>query len=81
MTATTASLAPMVGAFTRAAFEAHLASLPPLPEWWLARKRAAFERFAALPLPIRTDEAWRFSNVAGLTLDGFVDYNSSTVER
>jgi Fe-S cluster assembly protein SufD len=72
MTATTVSHPPaLVGAFTRAAFETHLASLPPLPEWWLARKRAAFERFAALPLPIRTDEAWRFSNVAGLTLDGF----------
>lgn len=72
MTTTTAPLPPgTVGAFTRAAFEAHLASLPPLPEWWLARKRAAFEHFAALPLPVRNDEAWRFSNVSGLTLDGF----------
>jgi Fe-S cluster assembly protein SufD len=61
-----------VGSFTAEAFQAHLASLPPgLPSWWLERKRAAYERFASLPLPVRTDEAWRFSNIAGLGLDGF----------
>ena len=60
-----------VGAFTAAAFDAHLASLPPLPAWWLERKRAAYARFAALPMPARTDEAWRFSNIAALTLAGF----------
>jgi Fe-S cluster assembly protein SufD len=60
-----------LGAFTPAAFESHLASLPTLPAWWLERKRAAFARFAALPMPARTDEAWRFSNIGSLTLDGF----------
>jgi len=66
------SPASTVGAFTRDAFDAHLASLPPgLPAWWLERKRAAYERFASLPLPTRNDEAWRFSNLAGLTLGGF----------
>lgn len=68
----TMSAAPAVGSFTPEAFAAHLASLPPgLPAWWLERKRAAYARFAALPMPGRTDEAWRFSNISGLTLDGF----------
>ncbi len=62
----------LVGSFTPEVFAAHLASLPPtLPAWWIARKRAAYDRFAALPLPARTDESWRFSNIGTLTLDGF----------
>ncbi|MSU50468.1 MAG: Fe-S cluster assembly protein SufD [Opitutus sp.] len=61
----------LVGSFTADVFAAHLASLPPLPAWWLDRKRAAYERFAAAPMPTRTDESWRFSNFASLTLDGF----------
>ncbi|MBI5767625.1 MAG: Fe-S cluster assembly protein SufD [Verrucomicrobia bacterium] len=72
MSASTLSSTPAtVGAFTPEAFAAHLASLPPLPAWWLDRKRAAYERFASLPMPKRTDESWRFSNIATLTLDGF----------
>ncbi|MBL9190273.1 MAG: Fe-S cluster assembly protein SufD [Opitutaceae bacterium] len=61
----------LVGAFTPEVFAAHLASLPPLPQWWIDRKRAAYDRFASLPMPSRTDESWRFSNLGGLTLDGF----------
>jgi Fe-S cluster assembly protein SufD len=61
----------LVGSFTPEAFAAHLASLPPLPKWWLDRKRAAYDRFASLPMPSRSDESWRFSNLSGLTLDGF----------
>ncbi len=61
----------LTGSFTADAFAAHLASLPPLPAWWLDRKRAAYERFASLPMPARTDETWRFSNIGTLTLDGF----------
>ena len=60
-----------IGSFTPDIFASHLASVPSGPVWWLDRKRAAFERFATLPLPKRTDESWRFSNLAGLTLDGF----------
>jgi len=64
--------APLVGSFTAEAFAAHLASLPPsLPAWWIARKRAAYEKFAALQLPARTNESWRFSSISTLTLDGF----------
>ena len=61
----------LVGAFTQAAFDAHLARVAHLPAWWLDRKRAAYARFAALPMPKRTDEGWRFSNLSSLTLDGF----------
>ena len=60
-----------IGSFTRDAFEAHLATQSSAPVWWLDRKRDAYARFAALPLPKRTDESWRFSNIATLTVDGF----------
>ena len=60
-----------IGSFTAEAFAAHLAGLPPLPAWWLERKRAAYERFASLPMPSDTDEHWRFSNRSTLTLEGF----------
>jgi Fe-S cluster assembly protein SufD len=60
-----------VGSFTAEAFAAHLASQSAAPAWWLDRKRAAYEAFASLPLPKRTNESWRFSTLAGLTLDGF----------
>ena len=65
------STTSLVGSFSREAFNAHLSRVAHLPAWWLARKRAAYERFAALPMPRRTDEGWRFSNFAALTLDGF----------
>ena len=60
-----------VGSFTSEAFAAHLASQANSPAWWLDRKRAAYETFASLPLPSRTNGSWRFSTLAGLTLDGF----------
>src|SRR4051812_32239769 len=61
----------LVGSFTRAAFDAHLQRVAHLPAWWLDRKRAAYERFAALPMPKRTNEGWRFSNLSTVTLEGF----------
>ncbi|MFI5335588.1 MAG: Fe-S cluster assembly protein SufD [Opitutales bacterium] len=61
----------LTGSFTPEVFAAHLARIRHLPAWWLDRKRAAYERFAALPAPRRTDESWRFSNLDGFTLDGF----------
>src|SRR6478736_3203393 len=61
----------LTGSFTREAFGAHLERVKHLPAWWLDRKRVAYERFAALPMPKRTNEGWRFSNFAALTLDGF----------
>jgi Fe-S cluster assembly protein SufD len=61
----------IVGSFTQAAFDAHLQRVSHLPAWWLDRKRAAYGRFVAAPMPRRTNEGWRFSNLATLTLDGF----------
>lgn len=60
-----------VGAFTPDLFASHLAAQAAAPAWWLERKRAAYQEFAALPLPKRTDESWRFSNIAGISLDSF----------
>jgi len=60
-----------VGSFTAEVFQAHLERVSHLPAWWLDRKRAAYARYAELPLPTRTVEGWRFSNLAGLSLDGF----------
>ena len=61
----------LTGSFTAATFEAHLAALGAAPAWWLDRKRAAYDKFASLPMPKRTDESWRFSSLGTLTLDGF----------
>jgi Fe-S cluster assembly protein SufD len=69
--ASPSTAANAVGSFTADAFAAHLASEFAAPAWWLERKRAAYEKFAALPLPKRTDEMWRFSSVGDLTLEGF----------
>jgi Fe-S cluster assembly protein SufD len=65
------SPAVALGAFSAEAFAAHLAAHASAPAWWLERKRAAYEKFSALPLPSRTDETWRFSKIGGLALDGF----------
>ncbi len=61
----------LTGSFSSEAFAAHLSMFGSLPTWWLDRKRAAYEKFAALRYPNRTDEAWRFSSLSTLTLDGF----------
>jgi Fe-S cluster assembly protein SufD len=60
-----------IGSFGPDIFASHVASLAGKPAWWLDRKRAAFEQFSSLPLPRRTDEMWRFSNIGTLSLDGF----------
>jgi Fe-S cluster assembly protein SufD len=62
---------PSTGSFTPELFAAHLASVSHLPGWWLDRKREAWTRFLALPLPKRTDESWRFATLAGLKLEGY----------
>ncbi len=60
-----------VPGFTSDRFAAHLANRADLPAWWLEAKKAAWNQYLALPLPVRTDERWRFSNLKGITLDGF----------
>lgn len=54
-----------------ARFAQHLSQRAYLPAWWLDAKKAAFNQFNALPLPSRTDETWRFSNLKGIDLSGF----------
>ena len=58
-----------LGSFTPEVFARHLASSP---SWWHERKRSAYARFESLPMPSRTDESWRFSNLSGIKLEGFV---------
>jgi Fe-S cluster assembly protein SufD len=41
------------------------------PDWFAAEQQDAWEEFEAAPLPKRTDEAWRFSNIRALSLDNF----------
>ena len=71
MSSTVTESSSATGSFTPELFAAHLASVAHLPAWWLDRKREAWARFLALPLPKRTDESWRFATLAGLKLDGF----------
>jgi len=62
-----ASAESALGALTAERFALALAEQAHAPAWWLERKQAAFARFAALAMPRRTDETWRFSSLAGLS--------------
>jgi Fe-S cluster assembly protein SufD len=57
--------------FTAERFAQHLTQRSYLPAWWLAAKEEAWDTFNRLPAPKRTDENWRFSNLQGLSLEGF----------
>jgi Fe-S cluster assembly protein SufD len=48
-----------------------LASLHGEPEWLRARRRQAFAVYERLPLPSRSDEEWRRTDIRGLDLDAF----------
>ncbi|MEO8440582.1 MAG: Fe-S cluster assembly protein SufD [Spartobacteria bacterium] len=39
-----------------------------LPSWFTDQQRAGWTQFESLPMPSRTDQAWRFSNVSLLDL-------------
>ncbi|MGI9113537.1 MAG: Fe-S cluster assembly protein SufD [Chthoniobacterales bacterium] len=43
-----------------------------LPAWFIEQQRAGWAEFSKLPMPARKDQAWRFSNVDALKLDGYV---------
>jgi Fe-S cluster assembly protein SufD len=64
-------VSPANGDFSSELFAAHLAGESLLPAWWLEAKKAAWNQFLALPLPGRKDELWRFSDTAGIALDGY----------
>jgi Fe-S cluster assembly protein SufD len=75
------AVADPIGGFTAEALELHLATQANAPAFWLEKKRAAYARFASLPLPGRKDEAWRFSSVSGVTLGGFAPAPASARSR
>ncbi|MFA5264670.1 MAG: SufD family Fe-S cluster assembly protein, partial [Opitutaceae bacterium] len=62
---------PALGSFTSEVFASHLAAESSLPAWWLDAKKEAWNQFLALPMPVRKDEFWRFSNISSLSLEGF----------
>lgn len=41
------------------------------PDWFTEARSAAWTEFLSSPHPLRTQEAWRFSNIGALNLDGF----------
>lgn len=43
----------------------------PLPDWLARQKTEGWSQFQELPMPKRTDEAWRFSKLSAITLDDF----------
>lgn len=49
-----------------------LAGTEGFPQWFLDRRQAAWEAFAALPMPRRTDEPWRFSDLKQIDLEDHV---------
>lgn len=59
--------------FSDEAFAAHLShcAASSAPQWLAERKRTAWEQFQSLPMPVRSDEKWRFTNLQKLTLKGF----------
>ncbi len=42
-----------------------------LPQWFADDRAQAWQRFTSLPMPLRTDERWRFATVKRLQLDDF----------
>lgn len=43
-----------------------------VPTWFAASQQAAWESYINLPLPSRRDEAWRFSDLKHLALEGYL---------
>ncbi len=72
MSAVTQSTATHPADFTSERFAAHVGNRQDLPTWWLEIKKAAWNQYLALPLPVRTDERWRYSNIKEIDLAGFV---------
>ncbi len=47
------------------------------PEWLRARRRESFTAFERLPLPSRTDEEWRRTDIRGLKLEQFETFEEA----
>src|SRR5207253_9428522 len=59
--------------FTLHAVE-ELASLHGEPDWLRRRRRSAFDVFERLPMPSRIDEEWRRTDVSGLEVARFSQF-------
>src|SRR6266852_8744971 len=59
--------------FTAKAME-EIASLHGEPDWLRKRRRTAFEVFERLPMPSRIDEEWRRTDVSGLDVATFAQF-------
>src|SRR5215813_11259993 len=57
-------------AFTTTSVE-ELGFLHGEPDWLRARRRDAFATYERVPLPSRSDEEWRRTDIRGLNLDAF----------
>ncbi|MGI8890890.1 MAG: Fe-S cluster assembly protein SufD [Chthoniobacterales bacterium] len=51
-----------------------------LPSWFSDQQRVAWTQFESLPMPVRTDQAWRFSSVQALDLTPFTSPQSVAEE-
>ncbi len=60
---------PALG-FTEATFETFLKGRDE-PAWLIERRKLAFDRFQAMPMPTLQDEEWRRTDIRGLKLDQF----------
>lgn len=54
-----------------ASLHQRLAEWSDAPSWLIDAKQSAFVRFQAAPAPTRGQEAWRFADVKGRSLDGW----------
>lgn len=59
-----------ISILSTASFEKHIKKFSHLP-WLKEIKEAAWEKFLSLPMPTRTQEAWRFSKFGQLELDNY----------
>jgi len=67
------SMETRVAGFTREAV-AELSRLRQEPDWMRDWRLAAFETYESIPMPQRTDEEWRRTDLRALKLDRFAPY-------
>ena len=48
------------------------------PDWLRKRRRTALEAYERLPMPSRTDEEWRRTDIAGLDPSQFAKFEQVT---
>jgi Fe-S cluster assembly protein SufD len=70
----------MTRGFTREAAE-ELSRRRDEPEWLRTRRLAAWEAYMALPMPTRTDEEWRRTDVRDLPIDAVLPYTPEFAPR